>query len=234
KGYTFYVGPELEYFYFKSNKEPEGLDTGGYFDSRPLDSASDLRRNTIFALQDMGIEVEYSHHEVAPSQHEIDLRYDNALSMSDKTMTYRIVVKISSSIKPFGLLIAFEIEIFQFRSHIKCISFVSYFLQKPFKHIPWVSLIRRMVRVHDVAEHPGHRPFARTPWEHLKRGRIRHGNHIALMDARKTLDGRSVKSHTLTHAGFQLGLSDCKGLEHPKDICEPKLNKADILFPDKS
>jgi len=93
KGYTFYVGPELEYFYFKSNKEPQGLDTGGYFDSRPLDMASDLRRNTIFALQDMGIEVEYSHHEVAPSQHEIDLRYDNALSMSDKTMTYRIVVK---------------------------------------------------------------------------------------------------------------------------------------------
>ncbi len=93
KGYTFYVGPELEYFYFKSNKNPEGLDTGGYFDSRPLDMASDLRRNTIFALQDMGIEVEYSHHEVAPSQHEIDLRFDDALSMSDKTMTYRIVVK---------------------------------------------------------------------------------------------------------------------------------------------
>ena len=93
KGYTFYVGPELEYFYFKSNKAPEGIDTGGYFDSRPLDMASDLRRDTIFALQDMGIEVEYSHHEVAPSQHEIDLRYDDALSMSDKTMTYRIVVK---------------------------------------------------------------------------------------------------------------------------------------------
>ena len=93
RGYTFYVGPELEYFYFKSNKEPKGIDTGGYFDSRPLDMASDLRRETIFALQDMGIEVEYSHHEVAPSQHEIDLRYDEALSMSDKTMTYRIVVK---------------------------------------------------------------------------------------------------------------------------------------------
>jgi glutamine synthetase len=93
RGYTFYVGPELEYFYFKSNKEPKGIDTGGYFDSRPLDMASDLRRETIFALQDMGIEVEYSHHEVAPSQHEIDLRYDEALNMSDKTMTYRIVVK---------------------------------------------------------------------------------------------------------------------------------------------
>ena len=93
KGYTFYLGPELEYFYFKSNQAPEVIDTGGYFDSRPLDTASDLRRETIFALQDMGIDVEYSHHEVAPSQHEIDLRYDEALSMADKTMTYRIVVK---------------------------------------------------------------------------------------------------------------------------------------------
>jgi glutamine synthetase len=93
KGYTYYLGPELEYFYFKSNTEPEVIDSGGYFDSRPLDMASDLRRETIFALQDMGIDVEYSHHEVAPSQHEIDLRYDEALSMADKTMTYRIVVK---------------------------------------------------------------------------------------------------------------------------------------------
>jgi len=93
KGYTFYVGPELEYFYFNNEKEPEPLDQGGYFDSRPLDMASDLRRETIFALQAMGIDVEYSHHEVAPSQHEIDLRYRDALTMSDNTMTYRIVVK---------------------------------------------------------------------------------------------------------------------------------------------
>jgi glutamine synthetase len=93
KGYTFYVGPELEYFYFKSKETPDVIDAGGYFDSLPLDVASNLRRETIFALQDMGIVVEYSHHEVAPSQHEIDLRFDDALSMSDKTMTYRIVVK---------------------------------------------------------------------------------------------------------------------------------------------
>ncbi|MEW6672604.1 MAG: glutamine synthetase family protein [Thermodesulfobacteriota bacterium] len=93
KGYTFYVGPELEYFYFKSDERPEVLDTGGYFDSRPLDKASDLRRETIFVLQKMGIQVEYSHHEVAPSQQEIDLRYGEALQMADKTMTYRIVVK---------------------------------------------------------------------------------------------------------------------------------------------
>jgi len=93
KGYKFYVGPELEYFYFKSDEKAEGIDTGGYFDSRPLDKASDLRRETIFVLQKMGIQVEYSHHEVAPSQHEIDLRYGEALQMSDKTMTYRIVVK---------------------------------------------------------------------------------------------------------------------------------------------
>lgn len=93
KGYTFYVGPELEYFYFKSDAAPEIIDRGGYFDVTPLDRGSDLRRHTIFALQQMGIEVEYSHHEVAPSQHEIDLRYDEALQMADKTQTYRITVK---------------------------------------------------------------------------------------------------------------------------------------------
>jgi len=93
KGYTFYVGPELEYFYFKDDTKPEFLDKGGYFDSRPVDMGSNLRRETIFALQAMGIQVEYSHHEVAPSQHEIDLRYDEALRMADKTMTYRMVVK---------------------------------------------------------------------------------------------------------------------------------------------
>ncbi len=93
KGYTFYVGPELEYFYFKDDTKPEFLDKGGYFDSRPVDMGSNLRRETIFALQAMGIQVEYSHHEVAPSQHEIDLRYDEALRMADKTMTYRLVVK---------------------------------------------------------------------------------------------------------------------------------------------
>jgi glutamine synthetase len=92
-GYTFYVGPELEYFYFRSDKAPEGLDRGGYFDVTPLDRGSDLRRQTIFALQEMGIPVEYSHHEVAPSQHEIDLRYDECLRMADKTQTYRTAVK---------------------------------------------------------------------------------------------------------------------------------------------
>jgi len=93
KGYTFYVGPELEYFYFRNNKGTELLDSGGYFDARPLDVGSDLRRDTIFALQSMGIQVEYSHHEVAPSQHEIDLRYDEGLRMADKTVTYRLVIK---------------------------------------------------------------------------------------------------------------------------------------------
>lgn len=93
KGYTFYVGPELEFFLFKNDRGTEVLDTGGYFDSRPLDMGADLRRDVIFTLQSMGIHVEYSHHEVAPSQHEIDLRYDEALRMADKTMTYRVAVK---------------------------------------------------------------------------------------------------------------------------------------------
>uniref|UniRef100_A0A7V4DGH9 Glutamine synthetase n=1 Tax=Candidatus Caldatribacterium californiense TaxID=1454726 RepID=A0A7V4DGH9_9BACT len=93
KGYTFYVGPELEFFYFKSDKEPVPLDRGGYFDLTTLDAASDLRRDTIRTLEEMGIRVEYSHHEVAYSQHEIDLRYADALTMADNVMTYRIVVK---------------------------------------------------------------------------------------------------------------------------------------------
>ena len=93
QGYTFYLGPELEYFYLKNNTSTEIIDTGGYFDSRPLDMGSDLRRETIFALQAMDIRVEYSHHEAAHSQHEIDLRYDEGLKMADKTMTYRVVVK---------------------------------------------------------------------------------------------------------------------------------------------
>ncbi len=93
-GYTFYVGPELEYFYFKtSDPRVETLDAGGYFDLTPLDFATDLRRETILSLEAMGINVEYSHHEVAPSQHEIDLRYTDALTMADHAMTYRLIVK---------------------------------------------------------------------------------------------------------------------------------------------
>ncbi|HOK06074.1 MAG TPA: glutamine synthetase family protein [Syntrophales bacterium] len=93
EGYTFYTGPELEYFYFADETAPKTLDRAGYFDGLPIDRATDLRRQTIFALQEMGIRVEYSHHEVAPSQHEIDLRYDEALTMADKVMTYRTAVK---------------------------------------------------------------------------------------------------------------------------------------------
>lgn len=92
-GFTFYVGPELEYFYFASPTSPEPLDSGGYFDMIPNDIAMDLRRETIAILEAMGIAVEYSHHEVAPSQHEIDLRYTDAMTMADACMTYRIVVK---------------------------------------------------------------------------------------------------------------------------------------------
>ncbi len=93
KGYTFYVGPELEYFYFRDSKGTEMLDAGGYFDMMPLDTATDLRRDTVLTLEEMGIGVEYSHHEVAASQHEIDMRYTDALTMADNVMTYRLVVK---------------------------------------------------------------------------------------------------------------------------------------------
>ena len=93
QGYTSYMGPELEYFYFENDEAPKIIDKGGYFDTPPLDTGGTLRRETIFALQEMGIQVEYSHHEVAPSQHEIDLRYDEGVKMADKAATLRIAVK---------------------------------------------------------------------------------------------------------------------------------------------
>jgi len=92
-GFSFFAAPELEYFYSKSTTEFEPLDTGGYFDLTPLDAASDLRRQTIYALEAMGILVEYSHHEAAPGQHEIDLRHADALAIADSIMTFRLAVK---------------------------------------------------------------------------------------------------------------------------------------------
>lgn len=97
-GFTFYVGPEVEYFYFKpmpddQPRRPEPLDHGGYFDLTPHDLASPLRRKTALTLEKMDIGVESSHHEGAPSQHEIDLRYTDALTMADSLMTFRLVVK---------------------------------------------------------------------------------------------------------------------------------------------
>ena len=90
---NFYCGPELEFFYFKDSHGTEPLDYGGYFDLTTLDAATTLRRETVTALQQLGIKVEYSHHEVGISQHEIDLRFDDALTMADKVMTYKTVVK---------------------------------------------------------------------------------------------------------------------------------------------
>ncbi len=92
-GYTFYVGPELEYFYFKEKRNPETIDEEGYFDFNIHDVGTEMRKRTVWELESMGIQVEYSHHEVAPSQHEIDLRYKDVLQMADITMLYRLTVR---------------------------------------------------------------------------------------------------------------------------------------------
>src|SRR5438067_11837594 len=90
---TFNVGPELEYYLFRESRSTDVLDLGGYFDLTTLDAGSDVRRETVLALEQLGIHVEYTHHEVGPSQHEIDMRYAGALKMADDCMTYRITVK---------------------------------------------------------------------------------------------------------------------------------------------
>ncbi|MDH5520045.1 MAG: type I glutamate--ammonia ligase [Acidimicrobiia bacterium] len=95
-GYSFYTAPEMEFFYFADgdpSKPPTPLDRGSYFDLTTSDVASDLRRRTLSVLEAMGIPVEYSFHEDSPSQHEIDLRYTDALTMADQIMTFRLVVR---------------------------------------------------------------------------------------------------------------------------------------------
>ena len=92
-GLSFYTGPEIEFFFFKSSHTPEILDRGGYFDLTPLDSAVDYRRQTVLTLGRMGIDVISSHHEASNSQHEIDLRHNDALSTADNIMTFKLVAK---------------------------------------------------------------------------------------------------------------------------------------------
>lgn len=90
---TLQVGTELEYFYLRTNRSLEALDSAGYFDLSPADDSTEIRRETVLAIEAMGIPVEAAHHEVAPSQQEIDLRHCDALSMADRLMTCRYAIK---------------------------------------------------------------------------------------------------------------------------------------------
>lgn len=97
-GFEANFGPEVEYFYFRDPHGTEVLDHGGFFDLMELDSATDLRRDTVLTLENMGIPVEFSHHEEGPSQHEVDLRFSDVISMADAVMTYKLVVKEIASV----------------------------------------------------------------------------------------------------------------------------------------
>jgi len=93
KGWILYVGPEIEYFYFQNDTSTNTLDKAGYFDYGTVDIGTQVRKKTVSALEKINIPVECSHHEVAPSQHEIDLKYQEALIMADFAQVYRFVVK---------------------------------------------------------------------------------------------------------------------------------------------
>jgi len=93
KGWTYYIGPEIEYFYFENDQQPTVLDKSGYFDYGTVDVGTQLRKKTVAALEMMDVPVECAHHEVAPSQHEIDLKYQEALVMADFAQVYRFIVK---------------------------------------------------------------------------------------------------------------------------------------------
>jgi glutamine synthetase len=97
RGFTFYTHPEIEFYLLKSSKlvdgVPEPVDGAGYFDNVPGGTANDFRRRSVRMLEDLGISVEFSHHEAGPGQNEIDLRYADALTTADNIMTFRTVVK---------------------------------------------------------------------------------------------------------------------------------------------
>ncbi len=96
-GYCLNVGPECEFFLFQTNQEGHGtVDTteqAGYFDLGPVDQGEDARRDIVLTLEKMGYEIETSHHEIAPAQHEIDFKYEPALHSADNIMTFRLTVK---------------------------------------------------------------------------------------------------------------------------------------------
>src|SRR6187551_1099894 len=97
RGFTFYTHPEIEFYLLKSSKlkngRPEPVDSAGFFDNVPGGTAHDFRRRSVRMLEDLGISVEFSHHEAGPGQNEIDLRYADALTTADNIMTFRTVVK---------------------------------------------------------------------------------------------------------------------------------------------
>jgi glutamine synthetase len=100
EGYVYNTGPELEFFLLRIDEEPQVKpvphDVGGYFDFSPLDKASDVRRDAIFALKEVGLEIEMSHHEVAPGQHEIDFKFEDALTTADNVITYKNAIKATA------------------------------------------------------------------------------------------------------------------------------------------
>lgn len=108
-GYTFHVGPECEFFLFHldENGQPTTIshEKAGYFDLGPIDLGENARRDMVLTLEDMGFEIEASHHEVAPAQHEIDFKYDEALATADNIMTFKLAVKTIA--KRHGLFASF-------------------------------------------------------------------------------------------------------------------------------
>lgn len=100
EGYIYNTGPELEFFLLRTDGEPQVKpvphDVGSYFDFSPLDKASDVRRDAIFALKEVGLEIEMSHHEVAPGQHEIDFKFEDALTTADNVITYKNAIKATA------------------------------------------------------------------------------------------------------------------------------------------
>ena len=139
-------------------------------------------------------------------------------------------VEVPTLVEDFRPLLVLKIEKLQLRPHEIGVALVGDLLDRPLQDIAGIPLIGGPVRVQDITDHSGHRPIGRPPGDHLKGRRIGHGDHVALLNARKSLDRRPVEAHSLLDALFQLRGRDAENLLHPQDIREPELHEADIVI----
>ena len=140
------------------------------------------------------------------------LKGKDRLSSQVTAHIQRPSVKIASPVNDLGGLVTLEVEVLKLWPNIIGIPLFRRLFQHPFQHIPRISLVMASVRLQDIAKHPGHRFIAGSPWQELKGGRVRFGNHIAFFNSGKAFNGRAIKAHALGQPLLQFRRRDGKTL----------------------
>ena len=140
-------------------------------------------------------------------------------------------VEIAAGVQDLGAGVIRKVKVFQLRTQERGVAFLRRLGQHALQGVAGVAGIRGAVGLQDVAEHPGHRPLIRAPGQDLEGGGVGLGDHVAFLNAGKSLNGGSVEPHAFGHSLFQLGRADSKTLHNSQNVREPDLDKADFLVP---